>query len=152
MYEDLICEVFETIDGIGLTERNTLNARRSQEIDLAFWNDQQHPSGLWFLPDRILVECKNWTKRVGSAEVSWFDAKLRRRGPSGRFGILFAANGVTGDPADHSAARDIVDQALAEGRELIIITNDKLSSIASAADLVRLLKIKLTRLAAGTSL
>ena len=33
-----------------------------------------------------LIECKNWTNRVGSAEVNWFDAKLRNRGLT--FGIL----------------------------------------------------------------
>ena len=109
------------------------------------------PNGLWFLPDRILVECKNWTTRVGSAEVSWFDAKLRRRGPSGRFGILFAASGVTGDPNDHTAAKDVIDQALADGREIIVITSDDLISLTSSDDLVQLLKIKLTRLAAGMS-
>ena len=148
----MICQLFETVDGVGLTERNTLNTRRSQEIDIAFWNDQQRPNGLWFLPDRILVECKNWTKRVGSAEVSWFDAKLRRRGPAGRFGILFAASGVTGDSNDHSAAKDIIDQALADGREIIVITNDDLISLTCSDDLVGLLKAKLTRLAAGASL
>jgi hypothetical protein len=150
LYEDLICEIFETIQGIDLAERNTFSGRRSQEIDIAFWNDQ-HSTALWFLPNRILVECKNWSQRVGSADVSWFDAKLRRRGPAGRFGILFAASGVTGDPADHTAARDVVDQALAEGREIIIVTNEDLASLAAPADFVRLLKIKLTRLAAGRS-
>lgn len=151
LYEELICHLFETIDGISLTVRNMLNTRRSQEIDIAFWNDQHRPRGLWFLPDRILVECKNWSKRVGSAEVSWFDAKLRRRGPSGRFGILFAASGVTGDPVDRSAAKDIIDQALADGREIIVITNDDLISLTSSDDLVQLLKLKLTRLSAGRS-
>jgi hypothetical protein len=152
MYEDLICQLFETIDGVGLTERNTLNTRRSQEIDVAFWNDQERPSGLWFLPDRILVECKNWTQRVGSIEASWFDAKLKRRGPSGKFGILFAANGVTGDPTDHSAAKDVITHALNDGREIVVITNEDLLGLQSSDDLVQLLKVKLTRLAAGRSL
>jgi hypothetical protein len=58
---------------------------------------------------------------------------------------------VTGSPAEHSAARDVVDQALAEGREIVVITNDDLTSLTSRADLVLLLKLKLTRLAGGTS-
>src|SRR5882672_4368815 len=93
--EELICYVFGCIPGISVATRNAVNEFQSQEIDVAFWNEQ-HPLGLRFLPNILLVECKNWSVPVGSVEVSWFEAKLRRRGLS--FGILVAANGITGDP------------------------------------------------------
>jgi len=47
-------------------------------------------------PPYILVECKNWSEKVSSNEVSWFDTKLRDRGLF--LGILIATCGITGDP------------------------------------------------------
>jgi hypothetical protein len=150
LYESFIQTLFESITGITFTTKNVYNPRRSQEIDLCFWNDL-HPDGLWFLPTPLLVECKNWSRPVGSAEVAWFDDKIRRRGLD--LGILFAANGVTGDAADLSEAHDIVARALADRRRLIVITADELAELSGSDELIRLFKVKLTRLhASGTSL
>ena len=91
--EDLICFVFEKLPGISVTRRNETNSFQTEEIDIAFC-DEQHAKGLPFLPNVILVECKNWSKTVGSEQVNWFDTKLRNRGLS--FGILVASNGITG--------------------------------------------------------
>jgi len=49
---------------------------------------------------------------IGSEDVSWFDSKLRRRAQ--RFGVLVAANGITGNASDKNAAHDIVRTAFAE--------------------------------------
>src|SRR5258707_15773493 len=94
--EDLICYVFECIPGFSVTQRNSLDVFQAEEIDVAFWNDQ-HRQGLRFPHNIILVECKNWSVPVSNDEVAFFDTKLRGRGLS--FGILVAANGITGDPA-----------------------------------------------------
>src|SRR4051812_4084580 len=99
--EDLVCYLFDLVPGISITHRNELNAFDTEEIDVAVWNDGD-PSGLSFLPNIILIECKNWSARVSSAEVSWFDYKLRSRGLD--FGILIAARGITGNVADLTAA------------------------------------------------
>jgi hypothetical protein len=149
-YEELVCSLFETVDGIALTERQTFNTRRSQEIDIAFWNDQ-HPNGFRFLPPVVLVECKNWMAPVTSAEVAWFDDKVRKRGLD--FGILVAAHGITGDRRSLSDAHDIVARALAERRRLVVITSDELAGVVDGPSLVGLLKLKLTRLyVSGTSI
>jgi hypothetical protein len=47
-------------------------------------------------PPWILVECKNWSTKVDSMNINWFDHKLQSRGLS--LGILIAAQGITGDP------------------------------------------------------
>jgi Restriction endonuclease len=107
-FEDLICYLFECIPGISVTKRNTLDVFQAEEIDVAFWNDQHH-QGLRFLPNIILVECKNWSVAVSNDEVVFFDEKLRRRGLS--FGILVAANGITGDPMRRTAAHETVARA-----------------------------------------
>jgi hypothetical protein len=143
LFEDLICQLFESVEGIAHTERNVFSYGRAQEIDILFFNDRR-PGSLDFLPHVIVVECKNWSHPVSSAEVAWFDAKVRQRGRG--FGILFAASGVTGDARDLTFAHQIIAWALAEGRELIVITADDLVAVSSVADLIQLLKVKITRL------
>ena len=55
-----------------------------------------------------IIECKNWSNPVGSMEVSWFITKIRDRGLD--FGVLVAANGVTGDARDKTAAHHVVSE------------------------------------------
>ena len=109
--EDLVCYLFEKLPGLSVTRRNRLNVFRSEEIDVAFWNDRD-PSGLHFLPNIMLVECKNWSAPVSNSEVSWFDTKLRNRGLD--FGVLITFSGITGDIVDQSSAHRIVAAALQE--------------------------------------
>jgi hypothetical protein len=136
--------MFETVPGVPRSRTRILNFAGSQEIDIGLWNDK-HPDGLRFLrTDVILIECKNWLGPVTSAEVAWFDTKVRQRSLS--FGIIFAARGVTGNSAELTAARHIIAQALAEGRRLIVVTSSEIANLRSADDLVHLLKDKLFEL------
>ena len=121
--EDLISYLFGKIPGFSLTTRNENNIFHTEEIDVAFWNDK-HRQGAYFLPYTILVECKNWSHSVGSTEVGWFDTILRNRGLT--FGILIAANGITGNAYDRTAAHSIIAAALREQRQIIIITRQEL--------------------------
>lgn len=141
--EDLVAYLFRRVPGITLTQRDQLNVFQSEEVDLAFWNDKT-PSGLPFLPDILLVECKNWSSPVGSAEVSWFDQKLQSR--SRTHGILVATNGVTGNAVDANAAHDIIKRALGSGRHLIVITLDEIAPLRTTSELVGLIKRKLCEL------
>jgi hypothetical protein len=142
--EDLICYVFERLPGISVTRRNVTNPFHTEEIDVAFWNEQ-HPKGLPFLPNVLLVECKNWSTAVGSEQVNWFDTKLRNRGLS--FGILVASNGITGNATDITDAHNIIAGALKESRRLIVITKNELLSLADTTDFVLMIKEKLCDLA-----
>lgn len=143
--EDLLCYIFERVPGITLTIRDERNVFDTEEIDLAFWNDRiegglPHAS----FPDILLVECKNWSSAVGSEEVSWFVSKLRSRGLL--FGILVAANGVTGNQQARTAARSVIAQALLEGRRIVLLTEADLTALRDTAELVLLLKKKLCEL------
>jgi hypothetical protein len=142
--EELICYVFTQVPGISITRRNEMNVFQTEEIDVALWNDG-HADGFFFLPNIILVECKNWSSRVSSLELNWFDSKLRNRGLN--FGVLVAANGITGDAADITAAHSIVAAALREGRRLVVIKSDELLALTDSPELVRLVKKKLCDLA-----
>ncbi|HUW94153.1 MAG TPA: restriction endonuclease [Anaerolineae bacterium] len=141
--EDLICYLFEKIPGISVTSRNPLNVFNTQEIDVAFWNEK-HPRGLPFLPEIILVECKNWTQPVSGQEINWFDSKLRDRGLA--FGVLIATNGITGNPAQLTAAHSTVAAALREGRRIVVITRQEMEGITDTAQIALLFKEKLCEL------
>jgi len=142
--EDLICYLCGLVPGVAITHRNELNPFQTEEIDVALWNDGA-TDGFFFLPNIILVECKNWSTRVGSAELNWFDSKLRNRGLT--FGILVTTLGITGDAADLTAAHAIVAAALREGRRLIVLSTAEIAALADTGQLVHLIKLKLCDLA-----
>jgi hypothetical protein len=142
--ENLVCYIFQKIPGITITKRNALNAFNSEEIDVAFWN-KRTAQGLYFLPNIILVECKNWSQPIGSAEVSWFDSKLRARALP--FGILMAANGITGSAIDRASAHNIIERSLSDGRQLVVINRQEIESFNHSAQIVELIQEKLCELA-----
>ena len=94
-FEELICYLIGKIAGITHIERNPLNAAGSEELDVVVWNGK-HPDGLSSLNNIIPIECKHCIKPVSSREVDWFISKIRRR--SLDFGIIVAAEGITGNP------------------------------------------------------
>ena len=148
--ESLVSYMFSKIPGVTVTKRNALNVFASEEIDVAFWNEKD-PEGIPFLPNIILVECKNWGNPVGSSEVSWFDTKLRNRGLS--FGVLVALNGITGNPADLTSAHSIIAGSLREQRNIVVITSEDIMLLRDATQIIRLFKEKLCELAVtGTAL
>lgn len=143
-FEDLICYLFGLVPGVTITHRNETNQFHTEEIDVAIWNECD-PQGLLNLPNLILIECKNWSKPVGSIEVNWFDSKLRNRGLD--IGVLVAVNGITGDAEDLSAAHFTVASALKERRKLIVIRQDEIKAMADTSDLCTLIKRKICDLA-----
>ncbi len=141
---------FEKVPGISITQRNVLNTAGSQEIDLVFWNDK-NDKGFNFLPEIILVECKNWDVPVSASTVETFISKISSRGRD--FGILIAANGITGDPTELTRAHFQIAMALSKKINLIVITVPELEKLKSTENLVHLIKVKLTNLVAkGTAI
>ena len=142
--EDMICYVFGGVPGVSITRRNEFNVFDTEEIDVALWNEA-YRDGFFFLPNLILVECKNWSNPVSSAEVNWFDTKLRNRGLD--FGIMVSPKGITGQAADLTAAHSIVAAALRERRRFIVLTTGELLGLADTDALAFLIKEKLCDLA-----
>jgi hypothetical protein len=141
--EDLVVYLFSKVPGLILTARNSTNAFDSEELEIAFWNERKR-NGLHFLPDVVLVECKNWSTPVGVTDVGHFDGKIRRRGLE--YGILVAVNGVTGDQTALTAAQHIIYSSLQEGRKILVITRQEIESLQNTNDLILLLKQKITAL------
>lgn len=147
--EDLITYVFGLIPGVCFTTRNQLNSARSEEIDVAFWNDAD-PQGLRQFGPILLVECKNWSKPVRAAEVTMFESKLRKHGRP--LGILVAAAGITGDPSERTAAHGILSDALADDVEILVITRTEIEQLTDTDALVELLKRKKLQLTVSGSI
>ena len=110
------------------------------ELDLfLFNNDRQSP--LAFLPQYLIVECKNWAAAVNSATVRDFIAKLHSTHQE--VGILVAANGITGDAQDQTAANDIIREAFDRGNiKLIVLTRAEIEAFRSQDDIVLLFEHK----------
>ena len=62
-------------------------------------------------------------------------------------GILVAAAGITGDPTTLTAAHSVLARALAQGREILVITRAEIEKLSDTDELVRLLKQKRAQLA-----
>lgn len=141
--ENLIAFLFPVIPGVEIAERNALNAFATEEVDIALWNNRE-ASGIHFMPNIILVECKNWSNACGSQEVSYFVGRLRQRGCD--HGILIATNGITGIAEDLTRAHFEIATALTGGVRVVVITLDELTQLSTSQEIVALLKKKLCQL------
>jgi Restriction endonuclease len=143
-YEQLAKYLLERIPGVSATHRNVTNVFATEEIDLACQN-KQLPTGLRSLPPNFLVECKGWDKAVGSEQVAWFLLKIEFRALD--FGILIAANGITGVPEELTAAQHIASCVLAVRKiRLVVITRAEIEALASGEEFARLIIDKVNRL------
>ena len=102
-------------------------------------------NGLPFLPNVVLIECKNWNNPVSSIEVNRFCQKLASRGLD--FGILIANNGITGNANDLDAAHNTIAFHLAQKRIIVVITRQEINAITTTAQMVQLIKEKICLLA-----
>jgi hypothetical protein len=138
-FEELCAYLFESLDGVEVVVRDI--QMDSEEIDLVLWNEGKEAI-LRKWDDVILVECKNWSTKVGAALLDNFIAKLRRR--SLKTGIFVATNGVTGGflrgDGNEPGAVGILRSALQEGIRVITLTMDDLRAIHSIDDFRELIK------------
>jgi Restriction endonuclease len=136
-FEDLACYLLSGVPGITITARNEMNTFATEEIDIAC-KSEHDPAGLGGLVDFFLVECKGWREAVNSEQVSWFLTKIRHRGV--RFGILIAANGITGEPEHLSRANFLVGVEMATfGIKMVIITRDEIETLTSGEEFAKLI-------------
>jgi hypothetical protein len=142
--EEFCAVFFEAIPGVHVAERRVLDDAHSQEVDLVLDNTQ-HPDGLPSFGTVVLAEAKNWTARVGSAEVAWFDWKVRLSGH--QEGFFIATNGVTGRADDASSAWQIAFFANVEHRRLIVLSPAEMLACTISEDFQALVQSKMRRLA-----
>lgn len=123
LWENAIAYVLNNIEGLKITGRRIRTC--NQEIDISLVNislDDQ----LWQLGAYILVECKNWSSRVGVHQIRNIAHISNLKG--NRTAILFASNGITSD-----AQREIYRLAI-EGCFIVCVTVDDLLQMTSAKE------------------
>jgi len=126
--ERLAVRIFETIKGIKVV---SVNPRLlAEELDILLENNITN--GFWRLAGSpILVECKNWSGKVGAAAISVLAGNLATMSTDAKTGILIAPNGVSGD--SYSDARLKIREQRQRGRYIIVIDGEALEEIASGA-------------------
>jgi CheY-like chemotaxis protein len=115
-----------------------------EEFDMLVRNEPPDP--LWAKESPyILVECKNWSSKVGPDELDRFRNKLRRRYDRTRLGFFVAANGFTGGFESSL-------QAAREGDVLVVPVNgDDLGALVQAPHVSEALKALHQRAVVGGS-
>lgn len=147
--EEVVRATLCLFSGVTLIYKNAEDAAGSSEIDLLLSNNC-HPDGLPFLPPYLVIECKNWEAAVNTATCRAFTSKLRALRM--KFGLLVAANGITGDAENKTAAHShLRDEFLLDGIIILVLTRDELESLTSTDDLLTLLKVKFGRFLMGMS-
>ena len=139
--ESLAVEIFKSIKGLKILK---VNARlRAEELDLLLKNDIT--VGFWRAAGSpIVVECKNWSKKVGAREVSVLSEKMDSLGPKVSTGILIAPNGITGN-SYHDAVLKVREKRQ-HGHEIIILDKTDLEEIAQGVHPVKVIDRKWDKL------
>jgi CheY-like chemotaxis protein len=101
LLEDLLELLFKQIPGFVVSARRR---SKDEEFDLVVRNESSDPfsakDGQYFL-----VECKNWTSKIGPADLDRFVGKLERRHGRATLGFVIAPNGFTSGFSSTLAAR-----------------------------------------------
>lgn len=79
--ELLVRRIFCQVPGPSVDDEDVVNAHRTQEMDLYFFNARER-NGLHFLDCPLIIECKGWTNPVDGREL--------RSQSAGQATVLFA--------------------------------------------------------------
>jgi hypothetical protein len=142
-FEELARYLFSKVPGVAVISWNEMNTFETEEIDVAC-SIIPHPRGLRDLGGFFIVECKGWDNAVNSEQVAWFLTKIKHRGVS--FGVLFAANGITGVQGHLERSHFLVAMALAEKIRMVLITRTEIEALNTGEELATLIIEKITRL------
>ena len=138
--EAIVAETFCLIEGVGLIRRNVVDNAGSLEIDILLYNQRQR-GGLPFLPNHLFIECKNWQVPVNAATLTVFTSKLHRFRVD--FGVLVAANGMTGDANERTAAHAHLQSVFdRDGLKVIVITRHEIEALRTTDELEEIMRIK----------
>jgi hypothetical protein len=117
--EYLVAYLFLLIPGF-IPQRNLIPEHRDSEFDLVVSNMRLSGNLEAELFGRsFLVECKNWSSKVGVADVGYF--LYRMKITHTKFGVLFAVNGITRGKKDLKHAENLRQRAFHEDDTICIV-------------------------------
>jgi hypothetical protein len=127
--EDIAFYLFSLLPGC-VPRRNLRDRAGASEYDLVVSNMSPTSSLIGDVFGRdFLIECKNWNKAVGARDVGYF---LFRMGLTHcHFGVIIAAQNVTGKLTGDTHARAIVRRAFHEhGSACVVVSMSDLENLA----------------------
>ncbi len=130
-WEDVAEYVISSISGLKVSGKRVKT--KYQEIDISVVNTSLSEN-LWQLGAYILVECKNWKRKVDIPVIRNLAYTSLTRGTSTIF--LFAANGVTRD------AQEEIHRLTTQDIFVIVITKKDIMSLDSSEDCLNLIMDK----------
>lgn len=135
--EELMADMFTRVDGLEILKRNA--RLKAEELDLVVKNNLT--TGFWRIAGSpLIVECKNWSAKVGAREISVLVDKLQSLSPDARVGILVAVNGITGDSYRDAMLK--VREARQRGQYILVLERKDLEEIATGAQLSKVIERK----------
>lgn len=128
--ENFTKTLFDFINGFMFIKANV--RLEVEEIDLIFANSVFLPWG-----DPLVIECKNWSSKVGKNEIVLFKDKLKTL--DAKTGILIVMSGITGGDEYHDA-RGAIRDAMREGKHIVPITLKQIQALSSIQEWYDLLQ------------
>ena len=125
--ENLADFLFRSIKGIEVIDKNIRTS--AEEIDLLLKNESGHI--FWSqLGSPLLVECKNWNKKIGTDEVVIFKDKLETQGV--KVGILIAVKGITGTKKKDAVLK--IREYKQRGFRIVLLTGEDIEDICDGVN------------------
>ena len=142
LLEDLLAMLFVAVPGVKSVTPRVRNA--VEEIDVFVETDGK---GIWSAlqaTPHVIVECKNWAKPAGRAELDVVAAKIARRHGFSRLGFFVAWNGVT-KPFEQTAMYD-------QSKLIVVVDRQRLGDLVGASDRAQILSGWINRTVVGAEL
>ncbi|MGH9954366.1 MAG: restriction endonuclease, partial [Nitrososphaeraceae archaeon] len=125
--EEAISKLIELVPNLKVVRSRVYDG--VHEVDLLVRNFNRE--GVWAdFEGIIFVECKNWSKPVGSSEIDSFYAKLRNKHI--KSGLFISIKGITGKKMED--ARGQIRLCLHDGYNIIIVNGKDIKEILNCKD------------------
>jgi deoxycytidine triphosphate deaminase len=130
--ERFVSALIESIKGLRILKKNA--RLRAEEIDILVHNDID--TGFWrYAGTPILVECKNWSTKVGASEITVVAGKLRSISPKATTAILVAPLGVTGHISTDATLQ--LREQRQDGLDILTLTMPDLEEVVAGLPAAR---------------
>jgi hypothetical protein len=126
MLEEFLRTLFDVAEGLEIVGKNIRT--EDQELDLVLKNGVQRHFRTTLASPLILVECKNWSTPVATAEARVFERKLRQAGPRCALGLFLTLHGVTRPFLGH------LNAIRRDGIYGIVITGEQIGQLLLSAE------------------
>jgi hypothetical protein len=126
--EQIVCEMFGSLPGVEIGERNILAGSGEAELDILLANTQRE-DGLPVFGRDVLIECKSSDDPLDSRGVNHFVSQVQRRNLP--WSVIVSLSGITGDRDDWTRAQLEIARAAETRNGIMVFTRDELREIRS---------------------